>query len=63
MMQWEAKWVTHIKVYNDSSKEHSKIVPKVCFRVRKTVFGAIEKVLDVMRLSEMGVLPAVQCPL
>ena len=53
---------THIKVYIDSSKEHSKILPKVCSRVRKTVFGAIEKVLEVMRLSEIGVLPAVKCP-
>ena len=52
---------THIKVYIDSNKEHSKILSNVCSRVRKTVFGAIEKVLDVMRLSEIEVSPAVQC--
>ena len=53
---------THIKVYIDSSKKHSDILPAVCSRVRKTVFGAIEKVLDIMRLSEIEVSPAVQCP-
>ena len=53
---------THIKVYIDSSKKHRDILPTVCSRVRKTVFGAIEKVLDVMRLSEIEVSPAVECP-
>ena len=53
---------THIKVYIDSSKEHGNILLKVCSRVHKTVFGAIEKVLEVMRLSEIEVSPAVQCP-
>ena len=53
---------THIKVYIDSSKKHRDILPTVCSHVRKTVFGAIEKVLDVMQLSEIEVSPAVECP-
>ena len=53
---------THIKVYIDSSKKHRDILPTVCSRVRKTVFGAIEKVLEVMRLSEIEVSPAIECP-
>ena len=54
---------THIKVYIDSNKKHSNnILQKVCSHVRKTVFGAIEKVLEVMRLSEIEASPAVDCP-
>ena len=52
----------HIEVYVDSDKEHYDILPQICFLVCKTVFGAIKKVFDVMRLSDMEVSPAVICP-
>ena len=52
----------HIEVYVEPDEDDRDILPEVCSRVCQTVFGAIERVFDVMRLSELEVSPAVLCP-
>ena len=52
----------HIEVYIESDDDDRDILPEVCSQVCRTVFGAIERVFHVMRLSELEVSPAVLCP-
>ena len=52
----------HIEVYIDSDEEDRDILPQICSQVCQTVFRAIKKVFDVMRLTEIEVSPAVLCP-
>ena len=52
----------HIQLYVESDDDDRDILPEVCSRVCRSVFGAIERVFDVMRLSELEVSPAVLCP-
>ena len=52
----------HIEVYIDSDEEDCDILPQICSQVCQIVFGAIWKVFDVMRLTEIEVSPAVLCP-
>ena len=52
----------HIELYVESDDDDRDILPEVCSRVCRIVFGAIERVFDVMRLSELEVSPAVLCP-
>ena len=53
---------SHVKVYIDSDEDDRDILPEVCSQVCQTVFGALEKVFDVMQLSEIDMTPAVMCP-
>ena len=52
----------HVEVYIDSDEEDRDILPQICSQVCQTVFRAIKKVFDVMRLTEIDVSPAVLCP-
>ena len=52
----------HITVYIDADDEDRDLFPEICSRVGKAVFGAVKKVFDIMRLSEIEVSPAVLCP-
>ena len=51
-----------IEVYLESKLEFRKILPGICSKVVETVFGAVHKVFDVMRLTEIEISPAVLCP-
>ena len=51
-----------IEVYLESDEEDRDILPEICSKVVETVFGAIHKVFDVMRLTEIEISPAVLCP-
>ena len=51
-----------IEVYLESKLEVRKILPGICSKVVETVFGAVHKVFDVMRLTEIEISPAVLCP-
>ena len=51
-----------IEVYLKSDEEDCDILPEICSKVIETVFGAIHKVFDVMRLTEIEISPAVLCP-
>ena len=51
-----------IEVYLKSDEEDRDILPEICSKVVETVFGAIHKVFDVMRLTEIEISPAVLCP-
>ena len=51
-----------IEVYLTSDEEDRDILPEICSKVVETVFGAIHKVFDVMRLAEIEISPAVLCP-
>ena len=53
---------SHVKVYIDSNDDDRDVLPEVCSQVCQTVFGALEKVFDVMQLSEIDITPAVMCP-
>ena len=53
---------SHVKVYIDSDDDDRDVLPEVCSQVCQTVFGALEKVFDVMQLSEIDITPAVMCP-
>ena len=52
----------HITVCIDADEEDREFFPEICSQVRETVLGALEKVLDVMRLTEIQVSAAVLCP-
>ena len=51
-----------IVVYLKSDEEDCDDLPEICSKVVETVFGAIHKVFDVMRLIEIEISPAVLCP-
>ena len=51
-----------IEVYLESKPEFRDILPEICSKVVETVFGAVHKVFDVMRLTEIEISPAVLCP-
>ena len=51
-----------IEVYLKSDEEDRDILPEIWSKVVETVFGAIHKVFDVMRLAEIEISPAVLCP-
>ena len=51
-----------IEVYLESDEEDRDILPEICSKVVETVFGAIHKVFDVIRLTEIEISPAVLCP-
>ena len=51
-----------LTVYIDADEENQDIFLEVCSEVCKTVFGALEKVFDIMRLAEIEVSPAFLCP-
>ena len=51
-----------IEVYLESKLDVRKILPGICSKVVETVFGAVHKVFDVMRLTEIEISPAVLCP-
>ena len=51
-----------IEVYLESDEEDRDILPEICSKVVETVIGAIHKVFDVMRLTEIEISPAVLCP-
>ena len=52
----------HMEVYLDFNEEDRDILPEICSKVVETVFNAIHKVFDVMRLTEIEISPAVLCP-
>ena len=51
-----------IEVYIEAAEEAHQSLPKICSEVRETVFSAITKVLDIMRLTEIEISPAFPCP-
>ena len=53
---------SHITVYVDADEEDREIFHEICSRIRETLFGALMKVFDMMRLTEIEVSPAVLCP-
>ena len=50
----------HIAVHID--EDDREFLPEISSQVRETVFGAVKKVFDVMKLTEIEVSPAVLCP-
>ena len=53
---------SHITVYIDADEEDREIFHEICSRVWETMFGALMKVFDMMRLTKIEVSPAVLCP-
>ena len=51
-----------IEVYIEAAQVAHQFLPDICSEVRKTIFSAITKVLDIMRLTEIEISPAVLCP-
>ena len=53
-------WTVQAKLNCD--EEDRDILPEICSKICETVFGAVHKAFDVMRLTEIEVSPAVLCP-
>ena len=53
---------SHITVYIDADEDYRELFPDMCNQIREKVFGALKMVFDIMRLTEIEVLPAVLCP-
>ena len=51
-----------IEVYIEAAEEAHQFLPDICSEVRETVFSAVTKVLDIMRLTEIEISPAIFCP-
>ena len=53
----------HIEIHVQAEKHINKFCfPQLCFRIRETVFSAIENVFKTMQLSEIEILHAFSCP-
>ena len=50
-----------IEVYIEAAEEAHQFLPDICSEVRETVFSALTKVLDIMRLTEIEISPAIFC--
>ena len=52
----------HITVYIDAEEDICELYPYICCQVHKTLFSALVKVFDIMKLTEIEISPAVLCP-
>ena len=53
---------SQIEFHLNCDEEDCDIFPEICSNIFETVFGAVHKAFDVMRLTEIEVSPAVLCP-
>ena len=54
---------SHLEIHVRPDKGFtSDISPKICFRIRETVFSAIKQVFDSMKLAGITISPAFICP-
>ena len=53
---------SQIELHLNCDEEDRDILPEICSKICGTVFGAVHKAFDVMRLTEIEVSPAVLCP-
>ena len=53
----------HLEIHVDAEEDiDGDLYSDICSQVRETVFGAIDKVFDIMRLTDIEVSPAFLCP-
>ena len=53
---------SQIELHLNCDEEDRDILPEICSKICGTVFGAVHKAFDVMRLTEIEVSTAVLCP-
>ena len=52
----------HLEIHVQAEPNIRCTIPQVCFRIQETVFSAINKVFDIMHLSEIEISHAFICP-